>query len=348
MGSIYRRKSQAKDGSTKPIWYISYYDESGKRYREAVGTSRRKAERALRQREAEVVANKYGYSKRDVPLFEEFADYWLENYSKVQNAPSTYQDNKERLTTHLIPFFERRKLDRIRPVDIDEYIASKSGELKPGTINRTLSILSKMYNDGIRWGVVQHNPMRDVRKLNERQDGFSYLSDKEAGRLLRELKAEVYPIVATALYTGMRAGEIYGLKWKNVDLEREIITVESSRDGPTKSRKVRHIPINRGLERVLRDQEKRNESEYVFPGENGEMHYRDMRKGLATACKKAGLKRIRFHDLRHTFASIFIQKSGNILSLQKLLGHSNLEMTMRYAHLAPDFLRKEMELIEFD
>jgi len=348
MGSIYKRKSRASGGMARDVWYISYYDDTRTRHQEAVGPSRKQAEKALRQREAEIVARKFHYSEGKAPPFGEYADYWLANYSLPKNSPDQYQNNRERLARHLVPHFKDIRIDCITPRDIDQYIASKDDGLQPATINRTLSILSKMFNDAIRWGMLQSNPMQHVSKLREPQEGFSYLSEAEGKRLLLALSTDVRPIVATAMYTGMRAGEVYGLKWENVDLDRGIITVESSRDGPTKSRRVRYIPINPKLKIVLEAHRGKQDSDYVFPGPDGKMHYRDMRKELARACRVAGVKRIRFHDLRHTFASCFIQKSGNILSLQKLLGHSSLEMTLRYAHLAPDFLRKEMELVSFD
>ncbi len=348
MGSIYKRKTRANDGSGQDTWYISWHDSEGRRHQEAVGLNRREAERALRQREADAVARKFGYHKAKAPPFNEYVEYWLENYSQVQNSPEQYQNNRERLRKHLIPYFGGMPIDHISPRDVDAYIASKNGQIKPATINRTLGILSKMLNDAIRWGLLDKNPMRDVSKLREAEEGFSYLSEEEAKLLLQNLSPRTYPIMATALYTGMRAGEIYGLTWENVDLERGIITVESSREGPTKSRRVRYIPINGKLRPILEQLPSRGQSEYVFPGPDGGMLYRDLRRELRRTCRAVGIKRIRFHDLRHTFASVFMQKSGNILSLQKLLGHSKLEMTMRYAHLAPDFLRKEMELLEFD
>jgi len=127
--------------------------------------------------------------------------------------------------------------------------------------------------------------------------------------------------------------------------------VESSGSGPTKSRRVRSIPLYKKLEDILKEHnpillKEGNYSEYVFPDEYGNM--RGGKRGrasfsspLETALKKANLPKIAFHDLRHTFASNFVMKGGSILSLKEILGHSNINTTMMYAHLAPSYRRKK-------
>ena len=111
MGTVYKRKSRSGDGSTRGIFYIDYRDESGRRYREAIGYSKRAAERALRQREAEVLSRKFGYSRKTAPEFEKFSEYWLENYSRVQNSPAQYRKNRIQIRKHLLPYFGGTAID---------------------------------------------------------------------------------------------------------------------------------------------------------------------------------------------------------------------------------------------
>jgi site-specific recombinase XerD len=100
--------------------------------------------------------------------------------------------------------------------------------------------------------------------------------------------------------------------------------------------------------KILEEQMEKTDSELVFPDEDGQMRSNDFRTEMKNAAKKAGLRKIRFHDLRHTFASNFVIKGGNLLSLQKILGHSTISMTLRYAHLAPDFMASEIEVLDFE
>ena len=333
MGSVFKHKQK---------WYISYYFE-GRRYRRAIGSNKKKAEEALKKIEGDIVSRRFGLPQEVKKIsFEDLAEYWLEQYSKVNNSPSQYQKNRERLEKHLIPYFQDTAVCRINAKMIEEYIASKVEKIKPATINRTLSILSKMFNDAIRWGYLKENPMKQISKLREEQEAFNYLPQDEARKLLENCSEDFYPICCCALYTGMRVSEILGLKWKNVDLKERIITVEKS-----KGKRIRYIPIHQHLLEVLKKMKKNSSSELVFPNREGKIRKRDLRSVLNNALKTAGLRRIRFHDLRHTFASNFVMQGGSILSLQKILGHQDLKMTLRYAHLAPSFLQKEIEILDF-
>jgi integrase len=163
-----------------------------------------------------------------------------------------------------------------------------------------------------------------------------------------EIRDEFFPITCSAVLTGMRIGEIVALEWNDVDFERKIIVVRRSYGGRTKSGKVRYVPINSKLLSILEACSKNRKSDLVFPDKDGNMRSIDFRTEMKRAAKKAGIRRIRMHDLRHTFASNYVIKGGNILSLQKILGHSTINMTLRYAHLAPDFMARDVELLDFD
>ena len=333
MGTVFKHRNR---------WYISYYFE-GRRYRRAIGSNKKKAEEALKKIEGDIVSERFALPKKVKKItFPELAEYWLEKYSKVNNSPSQYQKNRERLDKHLIPYFKEILTTKIDVQMIEEYIASKIEGLKPATINRTLSILSKMFNDAIRWGYIKENPMRQVSKLREVEEAFDYLAQDEARKLLQNCSKDFYPVCCCALYTGMRVSEIIELRWKNVNLDERLITIEKS-----KGKRIRHIPVHPHLLEVLKGRKGKNINELVFPSKDGMMRKRDLRSALNSALKKAGLKRIRFHDLRHTFASNFVMQGGSIISLQKILGHQDLKVTLRYAHLAPSFLQKEIEILNF-
>ena len=328
-------------------WYVNFVIR-GERHKRMVGRSKREAMEALRKFEADIFHDRFDIPVKRKMTFGQLARYWLENYSKVSNAPSQYRKNGERLAKHLIPYFGDREASYITPRMVDEYKKSREPLIQPATINRTLAILRKMFNDAVRWGFLSASPMKQVQQLREPQKGFDYYSEDEVALFLGNCPPDFLPIASTAVYTGMRVGEIVGLRRIDVDLERRMIRVERSGSGTTKSKRLRYVPINSRLLPILRECLKCGDSEHVFPDEKGRMRTIDFRSEMRKAAESAGLRKIRFHDLRHTFASNFVAKGGNIISLQRILGHSTISMTLRYAHLAPDFMAHEIELLNYD
>ena len=183
-------------------------------------------------------------------------------------------------------------------------------------------------------------------------------SDDEIRRFLAAARAEegehVFVLYAMAIYTGMRAGELAAIEWPLVDLDRRIITIHASFTGPTKSNRVRYVPILDPLLPILRAWRLRHPGRLVFTNRDGVMHAPSSRifqevlhRVLAAAefprVLRGGKQRpyVRFHDLRHTFASHWAMKGGDIFKLQRILGHQSVQMTMRYAHLAPEAFKDD-------
>jgi integrase len=191
---------------------------------------------------------------------------------------------------------------------------------------------------------------------------------EDVGRLLeavRDMATEQgcpsYPaLFATAVYTGMRRGELCGLRWTDVDLERRMIVVRRSHGGPTKSGEGCLVPIPSALVPWLAEWKLQQGGgrALVFPNDHAglwgaeEMHSKDsaarVSRHLADACRRAGLRPIRFHDLRHVYASHFVMSGGDLLTLQRILGHSTPTITGEiYSHLAPSHLVKESDRLRF-
>jgi len=279
----------------------------------------------------------------------------------------------------------------------------------PETVKRVLALLSRLYNWANDKGFIDcRNPVTKVEKpVKHSSDGFDYLSRDEVAQLLtwaEKHQPTEFPLYATAVYTGMRLGELCGLRWTDVDFGMNRIFVRRSYRTSTKSGKGRTIPLNPNLAPILRGWNERCPSTsdgLVFPaplpeergrltreqvlelrtraaaGEtpamlakvyglswNGtkkvivgaswkprragaEMRNKDGDLGLDEALAASGCHRVRFHDLRHTYASHFMLSGGNILALQKLLGHYDVSVTMKYAHLAPDHLATEAARVSF-
>lgn len=160
----------------------------------------------------------------------------------------------------------------------------------------------------------------------------------EIQTLLSNCISHLRPIVTVAVHTGMRRGELLNLKWENVNLEQGIITLTD-----TKNHERRDIPMNQTVKNTLSSLERK--SIYVFP--NGkEKGFVDLRESFGTALKRSGITDFRFHDLRHTFASNLVMVGEDLNTVRELMGHKTLNMTLRYAHLAPGKKVKAVNVLD--
>ena len=179
--------------------------------------------------------------------------------------------------------------------------------------------------------------MQNVKKLKEPPGRVRYLSQEEINRLLRVSAPHLKPIIITALTTGMRLSEILNLKWEEVNLKRKTIVLRK-----TKNNEVRLIPINGFLFKTLTNLPSLGKSKWLFPGEDGKP-MGSVKTAFKTALKRAGIKNFRFHDLRHTFAAYLVMNGANLRTVQLLLGHKDIKMTMRYSHLSQALIKEEVE-----
>lgn len=296
-------------------------------------------------------------SKTSIP-FSELAKQWLELHSKPHKAPKSYVKDRGVIFNYLIPHFGDQPSHRITHKQVQEYLVNrlKSGclktkrEVSPNTVNRELEIIRKMFNDGVKWGFLTKNPCQAIKKFKEAPRKIDYLTENEVKGLLIHCQPKDRALFAMAVYTGMRFGELTNLRRENVDLKNKIVTVEigSAERATTKSGKIRYIPIATSLLPILK-QQMAVSGPLVFPSKlGGDLRRTEVTKAYDSALKKAGVTRhIRFHDLRHTFASHFVMRGGDMMSLKEILGHSDLQMVQRYAHLAPDHLRRGIEKLKF-
>ena len=205
----------------------------------------------------------------------------------------------------------------------------------PATVVRYLASLSAMYTVAINeWGWAESNPVEMVKRPTEPKGRVRFLSDKEREALLKACKAVdatyLYPIVVLALSTGARQGELLSLTWKQVDLDRQIIRLEE-----TKNKERRGLPLVGYAHKLIAElhNHRRKDTEFVFPRLDGTKpkHIEDLWK---SAVKKAGLSDFRFHDLRHCAASYLAMNGATLAEIAEVLGHKTLQMVKRYAHLS--------------
>lgn len=223
---------------------------------------------------------------------------------------------------------------------------SKGKHRSPATINRYLAALSHAFTVATNeWGWVDDSPMKKVKKLKEPSGRTRFLSQDETingnqiqGELTRFLNAckhsqnqYLYIIVVLALSTGMRRGEIMSLKWSDVDLNRNRLTLYK-----TKNEEIRAIPLT-GLARELiaeHSKVRAIDTDLLFPSETKRIKPQNIDKVWISALHKAGIDNFKFHDLRHSAASYLAMNGASLAEIAEILGHKTLQMVKRYAHLS--------------
>jgi len=205
--------------------------------------------------------------------------------------------------------------------------------VKPATVNRDLACLSHMFTMAIRWEKATANPCHRVIRLLEDNRRARFLSQEEIGRLMEAAaRSDVQyfrPIIVMALNTTMRLGEILNLRWEDLDLGAGMIHILKSKSG-----KGREIPMSDQLRDEFSRIPRLLGSEYVFPGKTGEP-LKVIKRSWHKALRGAQIKDVTFHTLRHTAASYLVMCGIDIRTVQDILGHADIRMTMRYAHLSP-------------
>ena len=258
----------------------------------------------------------------------------------------------EELALEHVDAFRRLRCPNERDFNVSLKERKRRGVVSPKTLHNHLTLLISMLNMAVDLGWVKSRP--NIKKPKLPKAGFSYLRTEDDIRKFllaaQEEKAGVFELYYVATYTGMRAGELLGLKWSSVDLKRRLITVCRSYATTTKTDEIRYVPILDALLPVLREWKLRCPSRtWVFPSEVGTMQLpsaRVLQETLKRVRTNSGISYyFRFHDLRHTFASFWMMSGGDLFRLQKVLGHKSAEMTQRYAHLSPHAFEQDYGLL---
>jgi len=313
------------------IWWIRYADQFGKLHREKVGPKSLAID-AYRKRKTEIREGVFFPEmirpKREI-TFREMAELYLKDHSKVNKR--SWKTDEQRLN-RLKKRFGKKRLSTITKQDVERYRAVLAQELSESTANRYMTLLKGVFNKAIEWGKAKDNPVRGIKPFAENHR-IRYLTDEEEESLKGKFPEKYWPWVEVALHTGMRRGEQFNLRWENVNFQTRTLTIPRSKHG-----EVRHIPMNDHVVEILRAMPSRLSSAWVFASANNQtpMDARNFaRRVFAPAVKEAGIENFRWHDLRHTFASRLVMDGTDIRTVQELLGHKTITMTMKYAHLSP-------------
>ena len=337
-------------------WRIRWIDEHGER-QSAVLDEFKTALLVLRKNELEADERRRGLrdpapTERTV---DDIAEYWERERAPLKRSG----DDDKSILKQLRAAFGKTKLADFAGLimAVDRYQVTKA-HLNVKTVANHLTLLGSLLGLAHDLGWMPRVPKIKKPKVRLISQDFSYLrTGEEIRRFLVAAEAEgeqTHVLYATALYTGGREGEIAALEWADVDFENRLITIQRSFDGPTKADDLRYVPILDVLLPVLRSWRLRAPGKLLFTNRDGRMFQpssRVFQEALHRVLDRGGFKKvvrhgkerpyIRFHDLRHTFASHWVMGGGDLFKLQKILGHKTVQMTMRYAHLQPTAFRAD-------
>ena len=317
----------------------------GKRYKGSCHTDDKK----LAQNIADTIKADVIRKKHSLPgtINYRFEDVW-KVYLTSQLSGIKNTERKIIAAKHFLPFLKDKPIQSITTDQIENYQLKrkmellsipknknkKESEISFRSINIETGTIRHFFNFCIKKGYLAKNPATGIKKLNE-LSRLKTLSDEGIEKLIAGATNKLTKDLITFLiYTGCRKGEALNLKWDDVDMQNDVIAIKG-----TKTKYDRYIPISKPLKELLSGIEKK--SEYVFTGINGKI--KEFKDSFKAACRNAGLKDLRIHDLRHVFASKMVMNGTSLYITGELLGHRTTQMTKRYSHLMPDTLKKAVD-----
>ena len=273
--------------------------------------------------------------------FKSFSELWVKMKEDQGRSKKTISDYQTIIDLYLSPLLDKKKLEKVTFGMAQQVLQlCRKKNLGPARINAILTVLKQMLGDAIKFNYLIRGPLKGMKSIPIPQRSLTYWMPEQIEQFLsRNLDDPAYPIFLLALNTGMRRGELMGLCWDKVSLDKRVIEISRTRDhreglrDTTKTKVLRHIPINDTVWEMLeRPSRNKNHERFVFAKKDGSLpdpnHLSD--RDFKKAIKRAFVTpRIRFHDLRATYASNFVMAGGDIFALSKLLGHTSVEMTAK-------------------
>jgi integrase len=341
--SLYKRR----DTQT---FSIGYYVNGKRRWKSTGSTTKPEALKALtqfkellRQRSASV-------------LYSEFVTRFLA-FAEADHAPKTIILYRAVLRS-FADLVRGASLREITPETVDKFKAKRLKAVKnpkaekpvtisPVSVNVELRALRAAFNVALRWGMIDSNPCNGVSLVCVPDVEPAYLRAEDFERLLQCIRENwLREVVLFAVLTGLRRGEILNLRWNDVDLARKLVQVQSSGTFRTKHGRRRTVPLNETALFVLNARHGKSASEYVFTLNDKPLNAGWVTHRFKKHVRRAGLnERLRFHSLRHTFATWLVQRGTDIYRVKELLGHADVKTTQVYSHLAASELHNAVNKI---
>jgi integrase len=343
------------------FWDTKILKDGSRRYylRSKIGDTRRSHGSCRTLRDAQTLKGEILKSIADgtyfkapprTATFSAFADQWLSDYAGVKVKPSTKDDYTGVVNKHLKPFFKDTPLASIDAKLVQDYVSEKVREgLSPRTVNKTVTVLKLMFKHAVIWGYLTDNPAQYVERPREAKQEREYFRPSEIRRLLEASPPDYKPLYAIAALAGLRQGEVLALRWSDIDLEQNVIFVRRSWNDkhgfgePKSQNSSRAVDVSPQLAMILKQYKLETHGvpdDLLFAGEvEGKPLSRQnlVQKHFYGTLKTAGVKRVEFHALRHSYATLMIASGANMKYLQHQMGHSSIRVTMdMYGHLLPE------------
>ena len=325
-------------------YYLRYQDARGTTRLLKIGDSR-----DLSLAQARQLADKYrnmiamggdpASNKSELKQVPTVYDFIHDSYLPfVEGYKRSWKCDRGLLRKHIEPVWGKKYLDQITKAEIISLFAKHRTTHAPGSCNRLLILLRYMFSLAKKWEIpaIKSNPTEGIPLMKEDNKRERYLSSEEAQVLYEELKRSdnkmLQYIVPMLILTGARKREVLDARWEDFDFERK-----SWRIHTTKLGRPRHVPLSDGVISLL-ESIPRFDCEWVLPNPKTLKPYVQVFYSWDTARKAVGLDDVRMHDLRHSFASFLVNSGRTLYEVQRLLGHTQIKTTQRYAHLSPDTL----------
>ena len=326
-------------------WFC-VYRVNGKQKWVKGGVNKKQTEKKLIKIINEI--NDGSYKELTEANFTDFSRYWLKTYAQGKLKASTLKSYVDIIEKHLIPYFCSSKLLNISASNIQEYVSLKlSDGLAPKTVNNHLVPLKEMFKHAVIWGYLRDNPSQYVEKPRVEKEEMDFLTPEEIRLFLGEVNGEHYALFMTAVFTGLRRGELLALQWGDIEFRTGNIAVRRSLykgnfTSPKSKSSVRKVVMSPALAGVLKKhkfQAMPNKHDLLFVNGVGNTIDADtlVRRQFLPALRRAGIRKIRFHDLRHSYATLLVSQGENIKFVLSQMGHSSIQTKLdRYGHLLPE------------
>lgn len=337
------------NGKKSKKWWIDY-TVNGVRIRKPVSTSKKEAEKALNKIQSDIIHKKYSLPKDERIKFSTFAKKYIKEHSIPTKTKRSYKTDIT-LLKNLIVFFGDLYLNEITDYHYEQYrnirlkqkVKNRNRMTSPTTINREGALLRSILNKAVQWDFLNYNPIKKMSMYKE-MPKERILTEQEMNIIVSNAEGHLKQIILIALNTGMRRGEILNLRWNHVNLSERYLTIPAMN---TKAKESRDIALNNTMvELFSKSRLRRNRDEYVFVNPVTGKPFTDIKTSWNTLIKRIGITDLRFHDLRHCFATYRVLKGGDLVSLKETLGHAKLATTERYTKALMEGKRKLVDCFE--
>lgn len=341
-------------------WWI-FIDHRGSRKAMKIGRDKRLALRSAKIIEAELVLGKFNMNEKPAPLFKDYAKTWINTTVPINCKESTVRSYQDILRLHVLPVFGKVRITDIKRGKIKDFLTDKMLKgYAPNTVAHMKDVVSGVLTKALDDEVIQANPalrLNMKNPLKKVEEKINPLNQKELKELLDTVDENytgLYPLVLTMARTGLRIGEALALRWEDVNFKDRFIHVRRGlvrgKITTPKNSKTRKVDMSQQLTAVLKqllvNEGPKEVSEYIFTNAQGGLIDKDNWRSRVfyQAVEKAEIKRIRIHDLRHTYATLRIAKGDNIADVSNQLGHHSVKFTWdTYYHWVPGDKKDEVD-----